>query len=63
MVWDLFEEDGTYLGQIRAPEGFRTHPEPVFGSEHVWAVTTDELGVEYVTRFRIDFGDPESAIE
>ena len=53
VVWDLFEADGTYLGQVRAPEGFRTHPEPVFGAEHVWAITVDELAVEYLTRFRI----------
>ncbi|MFO7894943.1 MAG: hypothetical protein R6U63_14605 [Longimicrobiales bacterium] len=52
-VWDVFEPDGTYLGQVHASEGFSTHPEPVFGAGHVWAVTTDELDVEYVTRFRI----------
>ena len=63
VVWDLFEEDGTYLGQVRAPEGLRTQPEPVFANEHVWAVTTDELDVQYVTRFRIARGDLEPAGE
>jgi hypothetical protein len=53
VVWDVFEPDGIYLGQVRAPEGFRTHPEPVFGTDHVWAITTDDLDVQYLTRFRI----------
>ncbi len=52
-VWDVFEPDGTYLGQVHAPAGLRTYPEPVFGAEHVWAITTDALDVEYLTRFRI----------
>ena len=56
VVWDVFEQDGTYLGQVRAPDGFRTHPEPVFGADRVWAVTTDELEVQYLTRFRIVHG-------
>jgi hypothetical protein len=55
-VWDVFDPDGTYLGQVHAPEGFAVHPEPVFGSDHVWAITTDELDVEYLTRFRIVHG-------
>ena len=53
VVYDVFEEDGTYLGQIHAPEIFRTHPQPVFDGERVWAVTTDDLDVQYVTRFRV----------
>lgn len=56
VVWDLFEPDGTYLGQVAAPQGFETHPEPVFGSDRVWAITTDELDVQYLTRFRIARG-------
>jgi hypothetical protein len=53
VVWDVFEPDGTYLGQIAAPEGFQTGPEPVFDGDQVWAITTDDLDVEYLTRFRI----------
>lgn len=53
VVWDVFEPDGTYLGQVHAPEGLSTSPEPVFGAENVWAVTTDSLDVQYLTRFRI----------
>ena len=63
VVWDLFEDDGTYLGQVRAPDGFRPHPEPVFGAQHVWAITTDELDVQYLTRFRIVRGAMDGGTE
>lgn len=53
VVYDVFEPDGTYLGQLRAPDRFRTHPQPVFDGDRVWAVVVDELDVEYLTRFRV----------
>lgn len=53
VVWDVYEPDGTFLGQVHAPGALSTSPTPVFGTDHVWAVTTDELDVEYLTRFRI----------
>lgn len=60
VLFDVFEADGTYLGQIRAPERFRTGPQPVFDGDRVWAVVTDELDVEYLTRFRLtDRGDAD----
>lgn len=54
VVFDLFEADGRYLGQVRAPEGFSLSPTPVMRGDHVWAVVRDELDVQYITRFRID---------
>lgn len=56
VVFDVFEEDGTYLGEVWAPEGFRSYPVPVFGTDHVWATTQDEMGVIRVVRFRIEAG-------
>ncbi|HUG40272.1 MAG TPA: hypothetical protein VMM12_07300, partial [Longimicrobiales bacterium] len=53
VVFDVFEEDGTYLGQIRPPARFQASPQPVFDRERVWAVVTDEMDVEYLTRFRL----------
>lgn len=53
VVYDVFETDGTYLGQVRTPHRFATYPQPVFDRDNVWAVVTDDLEVEYVTRFRI----------
>lgn len=57
VLFDVFEPDGTYLGQVSAPEGFLTVPAPVFGSQHVWAVVADELDVQSVVRFRIEHGE------
>lgn len=56
-VFDVYEPDGTYLGQVRAPARFQTNPHPIFDGDDVWAITTDEMGVEYVTRFRLAIGD------
>ena len=52
--YDVFEADGTYLGAVVPPEGFRPSPPPVFGRSFVWAVERDELGVERVVRYRIE---------
>lgn len=54
--YDVFEPDGTHLGTLSAPEGFRDWPEPVFDGDHVWAVTRDELAVERVVRYRLVVG-------
>ena len=59
VVFDVFEADGTYLGQIHAPDRLRIYPQPIFDGDQVWAVVTDELDVEYLTRFRLapEMGD------
>ena len=54
--YDVFEPDGTYLGVVDAPEEFRPWPPPVFDGDHVWAMATDELGVQRVVRYRIVVG-------
>jgi len=53
VVFDLFEPDGRYLGQVRAPDGFSLFPAPVMRGDQVWAVVRDELDVQYITRFRV----------
>ncbi len=54
VAFDVFEPDGTYLGLVRAPQGFTaTFPTPVFHGDRVWAVVRDELEVPYVVRFRV----------
>lgn len=53
IVYDVFESDGTYLGVVAPPEGFDSLPLPIFDGDHVWAVTSDELGVQRVVRYRI----------
>ena len=54
--YDVFEPDGTYLGIVLPPEEFNPATRPVFDGDHVWAVSTDELGVERVVRYRVSVG-------
>lgn len=61
VAFDVFEPDGTYLGQVSAPAGFSIYPTPVFDGDRVWAVVRDELDVQYVTRFRVSHGAAESS--
>ena len=53
VAFDVFQEDGTYLGEVTAPEGFSAYPTPIFDGDTVWAVTRDELGVQRVVRYHI----------
>lgn len=53
IVFDVFEPDGRYLGRVRGPDGLQTYPYPVFGTDRVWAVVADDLGVEQVVRFAL----------
>ncbi|HUG40319.1 MAG TPA: hypothetical protein VMM12_07535 [Longimicrobiales bacterium] len=60
VAFDVFEPDGTYLGEVGAPRGFSMSPAPVFDGDRVWAVVRDELDVQYLTRFRVT---PRAATE
>lgn len=60
VVFDVFEPDGTYLGQVRAPDGFQIYPNPVFRGDHVWGIVEDDFEVQYITRFRVVVEGPET---
>ncbi len=60
VAFDVFEADGEYLGRVVTEMGFSMSPSPVFGSDHVWATTRDELGVQRVVRFRISVPGAET---
>jgi hypothetical protein len=60
VLFDVFEADGTYLGQATAPDGFSTYPTPIFDGDRVWAVVRDELDVQYITRFHVSRPESES---
>lgn len=56
VVFDVFEEDGTYLGAVRAPAGFNARwPQPLFTKDWVLATVRDDLDVQYVVKFRVVF--------
>lgn len=56
VVFDVFEPDGRYLGQVVAPEGFLQYPSPVFRGDTVWAGFEDADGVRYVKRYELSAG-------
>ena len=49
-VCDVFESDGTYLGEVRFPDRFEPH---LFGAGHVWGVRRGDLDEEYVVRLEL----------
>ncbi len=52
-VFDVFEQDGRYLGRVAAPAAFSTGVRPIFRGDNVWSTERDELGVQYVVKYRI----------
>jgi hypothetical protein len=49
-LYDVYEPDGTYLGQVRVPAGFRSF---VRRGNHVWGVEIGDDDVPRVARYRI----------
>jgi hypothetical protein len=55
VVFDVFEEDGRFLGTVRAPTGLVTQwTTPIFTKDWVLGVLRDEYDVETVVRFRVE---------
>ena len=54
IVFDVFEPGGRYLGQVHAPSGFRSLPQPVIQGDMVWAVVAEPGESPNVVRFLID---------
>ncbi len=54
IVYDVFDEDGSYLGAVKTPEGFSPYPAPLFTREQVLATVRDEYDVQSVVRFRVE---------
>lgn len=52
-AFDVFEPDGTYLGQVDGPPGFQDYPVPVFRGDTMWAAVQDEDGVLFVRRYEV----------
>ena len=53
-VFDVFDENGRYLGPVKAPRELRVWTTPVLTAEGVWAVAPHELGYDQVIRFRLE---------
>ena len=61
MAYDVFQPDGRYLGTMRAPDRTALYSRVESRGDRVWAVTRDELDVQYVVRYRIVAGAEEMA--
>lgn len=53
-LFDVFDEQGRYLGAVRAPDGFSSRPHPIFTRDWVLGTLRDEYDVESIVRFRVE---------
>lgn len=54
-VFDVFDVDGTYLGEVRVPQ--RTFIAAIRGAE-IWGIQRGELDEPYVVRYRLETAAP-----
>ena len=50
-VYDIFEPDGTYLGEVRVPKGTRVM---IARRDSTWGTRQGDAGEVYVVRLRIE---------
>lgn len=55
--FDVFEPDGRYLGMVEAPDGFSLAPQPVIRGDTIWGVVRDDLDVQRIGRFQVEWAD------
>ncbi len=53
-LFDIFDADGRFLGQVTLPFPLEESPMPIVRDGVIYAVTEDELEVPYVVRARIE---------
>lgn len=53
-VFDVFDPEGRYLGDVRLPFRLRMYPPPIVRGDRLYGVTEDELEVPFVVRARIE---------
>lgn len=58
--FDVFARDGAWLGHVETPGNygiapFPGSPDPQFFGDTVWAVTTDDLDVSYISQFVVEW--------
>lgn len=61
MVFDVFDEEGTYLGAVRAPDGLSRYPQPIFTREWVLGIVRDQFDVQTVVKFRVEIPSQRTA--
>lgn len=53
-VFDIFDPEGRYLGPVELPFRLRPSPIPVFRDGRLYAITEDELEVQYLVVARVE---------
>lgn len=53
-IFDVLSSDGRYLGEVQAPPEMLLSPMIIRGG-YVWAVSVDQLGVQYLTRYKLRY--------
>lgn len=53
-LFDVFDPEGRYLGEVRAPFPIAFFPPPIIRGDFMYAVTEDDLEVPFVVRARIE---------
>lgn len=53
-LFDLFDPEGRFLGELRLPFSLESNPEPIVRDGILYGVTTDDLGAPNVVRARIE---------
>lgn len=52
-LFDVFEADGTFLGTVPVPDGFKADRYPVIDRDGMWAVIDAESGEQRVVRYAL----------
>jgi hypothetical protein len=63
LLFDVFDEEGSYLGATRCPDGLSIHPQPIFTRDWVLGVVRDQFDVQTVVRFKVELPGRESPEE
>ena len=53
-LFDLFNAEGRFLGEVRFPFPLQSNPEPIVRDGMLYGITTDDLGAELIVRARIE---------
>ncbi len=61
ILFDVFDEDGSYLGAVRTPDGLSRYPQPVFTREWVLGIVRDQFDVQTVVMFRVELPGERSS--
>jgi hypothetical protein len=57
--WEVFDEEGRFLGGVELPEGVGSYPDPYIRGDMFLAPVTDDYGTTMVKRYRLEYPEAE----